>query len=116
MQGTSLPRMPGRDYAGTVVEGPAQWIGAEVWGTGGEIGYSINGSHADRRPGSKSSAQAAHAVAGAGGSRRRELLWALDLHTTIGIDMAGSITGGFLKKTRPPGQGAFSNVGVTYRL
>ena len=28
-----------------------------------------------------------------------ELLWALDLHTTIGIDMAGFITGGFLKDT-----------------
>src|SRR5580658_1729207 len=46
MEGTTLPRVPGRDYAGTVVEGPAPWIGAEVWGTGGEIGYSINGSHA----------------------------------------------------------------------
>jgi NADPH2:quinone reductase len=47
MEGTTLPRVPGRDYAGTVVEGPADWIGAEVWGTGGEIGYSINGSHAE---------------------------------------------------------------------
>jgi NADPH:quinone reductase len=47
MEGTTLPRVPGRDYAGTVVEGPAEWIGAEVWGTGGEIGYSINGSHAE---------------------------------------------------------------------
>ncbi|MGO8977508.1 MAG: quinone oxidoreductase family protein [Steroidobacteraceae bacterium] len=47
MEGTILPRVPGRDYAGTVVEGPAEWIGAQVWGTGGEIGYSINGSHAE---------------------------------------------------------------------
>jgi NADPH:quinone reductase-like Zn-dependent oxidoreductase len=47
MAGTILPRVPGRDYAGTVVQGPADWIGAEVWGTGGEIGYSINGSHAE---------------------------------------------------------------------
>ena len=47
MEHTTLPRVPGRDYAGTVVAGPKQWIGAEVWGTGGEIGYSINGSHAD---------------------------------------------------------------------
>ncbi|MGA6973516.1 MAG: zinc-binding alcohol dehydrogenase family protein [Candidatus Binatus sp.] len=47
MEGTTLPRVPGRDYAGTVVEGPAEWMGAEVWGTGGEIGYSINGSHAE---------------------------------------------------------------------
>jgi NADPH2:quinone reductase len=47
MEHTTLPRVPGRDYAGTVVAGPAEWMGAEVWGTGGEIGYSINGSHAE---------------------------------------------------------------------
>jgi len=47
MEHTTLPRVPGRDYAGTVVESPAEWLGAEVWGTGGEIGYSINGSHAE---------------------------------------------------------------------
>jgi NADPH:quinone reductase-like Zn-dependent oxidoreductase len=47
MVGTTLPRVPGRDYAGTVVQGPAEWIGAEVWGTGGDIGYSIDGSHAE---------------------------------------------------------------------
>lgn len=47
MEHTTLPRVPGRDYAGTVVAGPKEWLGAEVWGTGGEIGYSINGSHAD---------------------------------------------------------------------
>ncbi len=47
MENTTLPRVPGRDYAGTVVSGPTEWVGAEVWGTGGEIGYSIDGSHAD---------------------------------------------------------------------
>ena len=47
MEHTTLPRVPGRDYAGTVIRGPADWIGAEVWGTGGEIGYTIDGSHAD---------------------------------------------------------------------
>jgi NADPH:quinone reductase len=47
MEHTTLPRVPGRDYAGTVVQGPSEWIGAEVWGTGGEIGYSIDGSHAE---------------------------------------------------------------------
>src|SRR5260370_1955752 len=47
MEHTTLPRVPGRDYAGTVICGPKEWIGADVWGTGGEIGYSINGSHAD---------------------------------------------------------------------
>jgi NADPH2:quinone reductase len=69
MEGTTLPRVPGRDYAGTVVEGPADWVGAQVWGTGGEIGYSINGSHAEqiavpvaslrRKPGTLSLEQAA---------------------------------------------------------
>jgi len=39
--------VPGRDYAGTVIHGPVEWIGVEVWGTGGEIGYSIDGSHAE---------------------------------------------------------------------
>ena len=47
MEDTTLPRVPGRDYAGTVVGGPPEWMGAEVWGTGGEIGYSIDGSHAE---------------------------------------------------------------------
>ena len=47
MEHTTLPRVPGRDYAGTVVHGPAEWVGAEVWGTGGEIGFSIDGSHAE---------------------------------------------------------------------
>lgn len=69
MEHTTLPRVPGRDYAGTVVRGPAEWVGAEVWGTGGEIGYSIDGSHADliavpitslrRKPKALSLAQAA---------------------------------------------------------
>jgi NADPH2:quinone reductase len=38
MEHVTLPRVPGRDYAGTVVRGPAEWVDAEVWGTGGEIG------------------------------------------------------------------------------
>jgi NADPH:quinone reductase-like Zn-dependent oxidoreductase len=40
------PRTPGRDYAGVVVEGPAQLIGKEVWGSGGELGIRRNGAHA----------------------------------------------------------------------
>lgn len=47
MEHTVLPRVPGRDFSGIVREGPAQWIGAEVWGTGGDIGFSENGSHAE---------------------------------------------------------------------
>src|ERR1700722_12835262 len=47
MENTSLPRVTGRDYSGVVVEGPTEWIGERVWGTGGEIGYSVDGSHAE---------------------------------------------------------------------
>jgi NADPH:quinone reductase-like Zn-dependent oxidoreductase len=40
------PRTPGRDFAGRVVAGPAEWLGAEVWGTGGDLGITRDGSHA----------------------------------------------------------------------
>ncbi|MBC7939530.1 MAG: zinc-binding dehydrogenase [Chitinophagaceae bacterium] len=40
------PRTPGRDFAGTVVAGPAEWIGVDVWGTGGDLGISRDGTHA----------------------------------------------------------------------
>lgn len=30
MENTILPRIPGRDFAGVVIDGPADWIGAEV--------------------------------------------------------------------------------------
>ena len=41
-----FPRIPGRDFAGVVVDGPGSWIGKEVWGTGGDVGITRNGSHA----------------------------------------------------------------------
>lgn len=40
------PRTPGRDYAGVVVAGPAALIGQEVWGTGGDLGMTRDGTHA----------------------------------------------------------------------
>lgn len=40
-----FPRTPGRDFAGTVVEGPADWIGRDVWGSGGDVGITRDGSH-----------------------------------------------------------------------
>jgi NADPH:quinone reductase len=46
MEGTTLPRTPGRDFAGVVVEGAPELIGTAVWGAGGEIGYTVDGSHA----------------------------------------------------------------------
>lgn len=48
MEQTTLPRTPGRDFAGIVEAGPATWIGAEVWGTGGDTGFTRDGSHAER--------------------------------------------------------------------
>jgi NADPH:quinone reductase-like Zn-dependent oxidoreductase len=42
-----LPRVVGRDFAGTVVEGPADLIGIGVWGTGGDLGISCDGTHAE---------------------------------------------------------------------
>lgn len=47
LEQTTLPRTPGRDFAGVVEAGPASWIGAEVWGTGGDTGFTRDGSHAE---------------------------------------------------------------------
>jgi NADPH:quinone reductase len=47
MDWTVLPRTPGRDFAGVVVSGPAEWEGAKVWGTGGDVGFTRDGSHAE---------------------------------------------------------------------
>ena len=46
MEQTTLPRTPGRDFAGVVEAGPASWIGAAVWGSGGDLGFIRDGSHA----------------------------------------------------------------------
>ena len=66
-----LPRALGRDFAGRVVEGPAELVGAEVWGSGGDLGISRDGTHAEeivlptagvsRRPSSLTPEQAASA-------------------------------------------------------
>jgi NADPH2:quinone reductase len=47
MHQTTLPRIPGRDFAGVVEAGPSEWIGAEVWGTGGDTGFTRDGTHAE---------------------------------------------------------------------
>lgn len=41
-----FPRTPGRDFAGVVVDGAAHLIGKEVWGSGGDVGITQDGSHA----------------------------------------------------------------------
>ena len=44
---TTLPRVPGRDFSGVVVAGPQPLMGQEVWGTGGSLGLTRDGSHAE---------------------------------------------------------------------
>src|SRR3977135_1292432 len=41
-----FPRTPGRDYAGVVIDGPADFIGREVFGSSGDLGIRRDGSHA----------------------------------------------------------------------
>jgi NADPH:quinone reductase-like Zn-dependent oxidoreductase len=47
MLGTTLPRISGRDFSGVVVDGPPSLLGKEVWGSGGDLGYTRDGSHAE---------------------------------------------------------------------
>jgi len=44
---TTLPRTPGRDLAGVVVAGDKEIVGQEVWASGGDIGFTRDGSHAE---------------------------------------------------------------------
>ncbi|HSC75796.1 MAG TPA: zinc-binding alcohol dehydrogenase family protein [Pseudomonadales bacterium] len=44
---TTLPRIPGRDFSGVVIEGPSEWQGKAVWGSGKGIGFTRDGSHAE---------------------------------------------------------------------
>lgn len=43
---TTLPRTPGRDFAGVVVAGSEELLGQVVWGTGGDLGFTRDGTHA----------------------------------------------------------------------
>lgn len=44
---TTVPRIPGRDFAGVVVEGPPELMGTAVWGgTGKGFGFNRDGCHA----------------------------------------------------------------------
>jgi len=66
---TVLPRVPGRDFAGTIVAGPRELVGWRVWGSGGDLGFTRDGAHAEyldiptnavsRRPANISAAEAA---------------------------------------------------------
>lgn len=43
---TTLPRIPGRDFAGAVEAGPPALLGKRVFGSGKELGFTGDGSHA----------------------------------------------------------------------
>src|SRR5580658_2869373 len=43
---TTLPRTPGRDFAGIVMKG-TRHEGSEVWGSSGKLGIVCDGSHAE---------------------------------------------------------------------
>jgi NADPH:quinone reductase len=47
MHETSLPRIPGRDFAGVVVGGSDELSGHSVFGSGGNLGFGRDGSHAE---------------------------------------------------------------------
>jgi len=47
MKQIPLPRTPGQDFAGMIVAGEKKRIGQEVWGTGGDVGFTRDGSHAE---------------------------------------------------------------------
>jgi len=45
---TTLPRIPGRDFAGLIVKGSeGQVVGQPVFGSGGDLGFARDGSHAE---------------------------------------------------------------------
>ncbi|HYY27976.1 MAG TPA: zinc-binding alcohol dehydrogenase family protein [Chthoniobacterales bacterium] len=46
MHETTVPRIPGRDFAGTIVKGPDDLLGRSVFGSGGNLGFGRDGSHA----------------------------------------------------------------------
>ena len=43
----TLPRIPGRDFAGIIIEGPCHLKNKPVWGTGGAAGISFDGVQAE---------------------------------------------------------------------
>src|SRR6266403_4732528 len=46
MHETTVPRVAGRDFAGMIVKGPDERLGQSVFGSGGNLGFGRDGSHA----------------------------------------------------------------------
>jgi NADPH:quinone reductase len=81
MEQTTLPRTPGRDFAGVVEVGPASWIGVEVWGSGGDAGFTRDGSHAQ------------YIAVPAASLRRRPATLNLDQAASVGVNFITAWTG-----------------------
>src|SRR6266481_2864580 len=47
MHETTVPRVPGRDFSGVIVGGDGAAIGQPVFGSGGNLGFGGDGSHAE---------------------------------------------------------------------
>lgn len=47
MHETTVPRIPGRDFAGVVVSGSGDLTRRSVFGSGGDLGFGRDGSHAE---------------------------------------------------------------------
>jgi NADPH2:quinone reductase len=47
MHESTVPRIPGRDFAGVIVKGPEELLGKSVFGSGGNLGFGRDGSHAE---------------------------------------------------------------------
>jgi NADPH:quinone reductase len=47
MHETTVPRVPGRDFAGVIVKGSEKLVGQSVFGAGGNLGFGRDGSHAE---------------------------------------------------------------------
>lgn len=47
----TVPRIPGRDYGGTVVavgsSTDSEWVGKRIWATGGNVGLTSDGAWAE---------------------------------------------------------------------
>jgi NADPH:quinone reductase-like Zn-dependent oxidoreductase len=73
----TLPRTPGRDFAGVVVTGDPDLIGQEVWAAGGDIGTTRDGSHAEYivipRKGVRPKPKPLSMIDDSGGQRRNQL-------------------------------------------
>jgi NADPH:quinone reductase-like Zn-dependent oxidoreductase len=81
MEQTTLPRTPGRDFAGVVEAGPSSWIGAEVWGSGGDTGFTRDGSHAE------------YIVVPVASLRRKPQTLSFDQAASVGVNFITAWTG-----------------------